>query len=84
MEYMAQQMDSLIEGSQVNYLEFAEETTERIQKFIDDHRYSWTVEDIVNEYRNKFVIGDYISYSAKNIITNFIKEFEYLTGLKKQ
>lgn len=83
MEYMAQQMDSLIEGSQVNYLEFAEETTERIQNFIDDHRYSWTVEDIVKEYRTKFVIGDYISYSAKNIITNFIKELELLTGLKK-
>ena len=49
--YMANQMDSLIENGLHQMDEFINDLDNRIEKFIKENGYTWTVEEIVKEYR---------------------------------
>jgi len=68
---MANQMDSLIEGGLHQMDEFINDLNDRIELFIKENNYDWTVEKIVTEYREKYSKGYYVSFTCKNVIENF-------------
>jgi hypothetical protein len=72
-EYMAGQMDNLIEaGLQQMEHEF-EELTEKIDAYIKECRYTWTVKSIIEQYQKR-VRGEYISHTAKEVVLKFENE----------
>lgn len=81
MEYMQNQMDNLITASEHYYDAFCDELDKKIQSFIDENRYTWTVEDVYKEYREKYCKGEYISYTSKKIIENFKTDLAKATGI---
>lgn len=82
MEYMQNQMDNLIEGSQHQFDEYCKQTDKAISDFINVNGYTWTVEDIYKEYTEKYCKGDYISYTAKKVIEKFKDDLAKITGIK--
>lgn len=84
MEYMQNQMDNLITASEYQYDAFCDKLDKNIQKYINENKYTWTVEDIYKEYREKYCKNIYISYTAKKIIDKFKCDLEKATGLKKE
>ena len=80
MEYMQNQMDNLIIASEHYYDAFCDELDKKIQTFIDDNRYTCTVEYVYEEYRNHCK-GKYIRYASKKIIENFKTDLAKATGI---
>lgn len=78
MSYMENQMDNLIEASQHQYEEFCQKTHAEIQAFISEKGYTWTVESIIKEYREKYSKGIYVSHTAKIIIEKFKQQLSKL------
>lgn len=79
--YMANQIDCLIENGLHQMDEFMEDLSNRINKYIKDSRYSWTVEEIIEEYREKYTQGFYVSFTGRDIIENFEEDLIKATGL---
>ena len=82
--YMANQMDCLIESGLHQMDEFINDLNNRIDKYIKDSRYSWTVEEIVKEYREKYTQGIYVSFTGRDIIENFEEDLVKATGLSRK
>lgn len=80
---MQNQMDWLIEASEYQYEQYCEETNRLIENYIKENRYTWTVEDIFNEYRNKYCKNYYVSFTANKIIKEFEERLIKITGIKK-
>ena len=78
---MANQMDSLIESGLYQMDEFINDLDCRIEKFIKDNGYTWKVEDIVKEYREKYTQGFYVSFTCKKVIENFKEDLAKSTGI---
>jgi len=68
---MANQMDSLIENGSHQMDEFINDLYNRIEKFIKENGYTWTVEEIVKEYRERYTQEFYVSFTCKKVIENF-------------
>lgn len=83
MEYMQNQMDNLITASEYQYDAFCDKVDESISDYIKENGYTWTVEDIYKEYREKYCKGYYISYTAKKIIEKFKDDLVKVTGISK-
>lgn len=79
--YMANQMDSLIENGLHKMDEFLTDLENRIETFIKENKYDWTIEEIVKEYREKYSKGYYVSFTCKNIIENFKDDLARSTGI---
>jgi NurA-like 5'-3' nuclease len=79
--YMANQMDDLIENGFHQLDEFWKDLDRRIEKFIQDNNYTWTVEQIVKEYTEKHTQGFYVSFSCCKIIEHFKEDLHKATGL---
>jgi len=69
--YMANQMDSLIESGLHQMDEFINDLENRIELFIKENKYDCTIEEIVKEYREKYSKGYYVSFTCKNVIEFF-------------
>lgn len=79
--YMANQMDNLITNGIHQYEAFIEDLDNRIEAFIKENGYTWTVQDIVTEYREKYSKGFYVSYTCKKVIEHFKDDLKKSTGL---
>ena len=80
MEYMQNQMDNLITASIHQYEVFYDKWCLDIEEFINENSYTWTVEDIFEQYR-KYHKGEYISYTAKRTVERFKEDLEKLTAI---
>jgi hypothetical protein len=72
-EYMAGQMDRLIEASQYQMEQEYDEMCECIDVYIKECNYTWTVEKIIEQY-HKRMRGEYISHTAKDVVIKFENE----------
>ena len=79
--YMANKMDSLIESGLYQMDEFITDLDNRIEKFIKENGYTWAVEQIVKEYREKYTQGFYVSFTCKKVIENFKEDLAKATGI---
>lgn len=79
--YMQNQMDDLITNGLNQMDEFISDLDNRIEAFIKENGYTWTIEDIVTEYREKYSKGIYVSYTCKKVIENFKDDLKKATGL---
>lgn len=79
--YMANQMDSLIENGLHQMDEFITDLDNRIEKFIKENGYTLTVEQIVKEYRERYTQGFYVSFTCKKVIENFKEDLAKATGI---
>lgn len=79
--YMANKMDSLIENGLHQMDEFVNDLDNNIEKFIKENGYTWTVEQIVKEYREKYMQGFYVSSTCKKVIENFKEDLAKSTGI---
>jgi len=81
--YMQNQMDDLITRGQLQHDEFCADFDIRVSEYIKEKGYSWTVDDIVKQYREKYCLGGYVSHTCKNVIEKFKKDLEIVTGTRK-
>ena len=83
--YMAGQMDNLIEAGLQQMEHEYEELTERIETYLKECRYTWDVKSIIEQYQKR-VRGEYISHTAKDVVTKFENELHkfYNYGLYEQ
>jgi len=79
--YMANQMDSLIENGSHQMDEFINDLYNRIEKFIKENGYTWTVEEIVKEYRERYTQEFYVSFTCKKVIENFEEDLAKSIGI---
>jgi hypothetical protein len=79
--YMQNQMDDLITNGLHQMDAFIEDLDNRIEEFIKENGYDWTVKDIVTEYREKYSKGCYVSYTCKKVIEHFKEDLKKSTGL---
>lgn len=82
MSIMENQMDNLMEYSAREYEQFCEDLDIDIFSFIIENGYSWTVEEIVKEYREKYTQGFYVSNTCLKVIEHFKGRLERSTGIK--
>lgn len=80
MSYMENKMDNLIESGIHAYEEYCRVLDLDIENYIKEKGYTWTVENILSEYLNKYCKGDYISHTAKDVIIKFKERLEKSTG----
>ena len=79
--YMANQMDSLIQNGMQEMDDFINDLNSRIELFINQNNYTWTVEEIVTEYIKKYSKGIYVSFTCKNVIETFKDDLFKSTGI---
>lgn len=79
--YMQNQMDDLITNGLHQMDEFITDLDNRIESFIKENSYTWTVQDIVTEYREKYSQGFYVSFTCKKVIEHFKEDLKKATGL---
>lgn len=72
---MQNQMDDLIESS--HWRKYEQYLHSDILQYIEECKYDWTVDEIVQEYF-KYKEGNYISYSSEKVILKFINELDKL------
>lgn len=73
--YMANQMDDLITAGIMQHEQNCKELYDDIETYIKECGYTWTVDDIIKEYREKYKAGYYVSYTCKEIIEKFKERF---------
>jgi hypothetical protein len=76
--YMANQMDDLITAGIMRHEQECEELAEQIETYIKECGYTWKVDDILKEYREKYKQGYYVSYTCKEIIKKFEERLIFL------
>lgn len=79
--YMAGQMDDLISNDINQYEAFIQDLDNRIEVFIKEHGYTWSVDDIVTEYRDKYSKGFYVSFTCRKVIEHFKDDLKKSTGI---
>jgi hypothetical protein len=79
--YMANKMDSLIENGLHQMDEFIYDLDNRIEAFIKENKYDYTIDEVVKEYIDKYSKGFYVSFTCKNIIDNFKDDLARSTGV---
>jgi len=79
--YMAGQMDDLISNGINQYEAFIQDLDNRIEVFIKEHGYTWSVDDIVTEYRDKYSKGFYVSFTCRKVIEHFKDDLKKSTGI---
>jgi len=79
--YMANQMDNLIESGLHQMDEFINDLDNRIELFIKENNYDLTVQEIVTEYIEKYTKGFYVSFTCKDVIENFKDDLYRATGV---
>lgn len=82
--YMANQMNNQIEVGLLQYDEFVKDLNVRIEKFIKERGYTWTPEEIVQQYVEMYSKGYYVSHTCKWVIEKFKEDLEKVTGIKKE
>ncbi len=75
--YMENQMDNLIEASEHLYDEKCNELDAKIEAYIKEKGYTWTVEGIIDKFRESEQ-GYYISHTAKDVVSKFSKDLKLL------
>ena len=78
---MQNQMDDLITNGLHQMDEFITDLDNRIWAFIEQNDYDFTVSEIVNQYREKYSKGYYVSYTCKKVIEHFKEDLKKATGL---
>jgi len=68
---MANQMDQQIENSQLQYEAFCDELENDISDYIKECDYTFLPSHILEEYREKYSKGIYVSYTTKIVIKRF-------------
>lgn len=64
--------------SRQGFMDFQkEELKKEISAFIEENGYTWTVEEILSEYHEKYSKGIYVSHTCKLIIKKFESELKY-------
>lgn len=79
--YMANQMDSLIENGLYQMDEFINDLNNRIEQFIKENRYTCTVETIVKDYIENYTKSKYVSFTCNKVIENFKEDLAKATGI---
>jgi hypothetical protein len=80
--YMANQMDDLIQNGIIQMDQFINDLDNRIGEFIKENNYSWTTQEIVKQYREKYSQGYYVSSTCKKVIEQFKEDLAKSTGIK--
>jgi len=60
-------------------MEKIKEARHKIQSYIKRCGYTWTVDVIIEQYQKK-QRGEYISFTAKDVVSRFDKELDILTS----
>jgi hypothetical protein len=71
---MANKMSEQIEASEYHYEQACEKLNEDIAAYIKECGYTWTVEEIIKQYREQYKKGYYVSFTCKEIIKKFESE----------
>jgi hypothetical protein len=79
--YMQNQMDDQIEASKYYHEEFCNNLESNISNFIKENNYTWTVDEIIKEYTEKYTKGFYVSFTCKKIIEKFKDDLKKSTGI---
>lgn len=79
--YMQNQMDDLITNGLHQMDEFISDLDNRIELFIKENGYTFTVYYIVEKYRNQYSKGFYVSHTCKKVIEHFKHDLKKSTGL---
>lgn len=69
--YMSTQMDSLIERGLKERDEFEEKLFTEIQAYIEQQKYDWKPIEIIDNYRQLYKGGFYVSFTCKDVILKF-------------
>jgi conjugal transfer/entry exclusion protein len=81
--YMQNQMDNLITAGMLQFDEFCLDLDSRIAEYIKQQKYTWTVGEIIKQYREKYCNNYYVSSTCKDVIEKFSKDLEIATGMRK-
>ncbi len=76
--YMANQIDNLISAGLHQRDEFEDLLWNDMATYIKECGYTWKVQDIIDEYREKYTKGFYTSFSAKQVIKHFEERLKKL------
>ncbi len=68
---MANKMDDLITAGLMQRDEFEEIMCKDMEAFIKKSGYTWTVQNIINHYREDYSKGNYVSHTCKIVILKF-------------
>lgn len=79
--YMQNQMDDLITNGLHQMDEFISDLDNRIEIFIKENNYTWTVDEILKEYREKYTKGFYVSFTCQKVIEHFKDDLKKSTGI---
>lgn len=79
--YIQNQMDDLITNGLHQMDEFISDLDNRIELFIKQNGYTWTVQEILTEYREKYSQGIYVSFTCKKVIEHFREDLKKATGI---
>lgn len=82
--YMQNQMGNLIESGLQQYDKFCKDVDIRIEKFIKERGYTWTHEEIIQQYIEMYSKGYYVSHTCRLVIENFKEDLEKVTGIKSK
>ena len=79
--YMANQMSDLIERGLHEMDAFIDDMYAKIEAFIKENGYTWTVGEIIKAYREDYTKGFYVSHTCKKVIENFKEDLFKATGI---
>ena len=74
---MEQKMQEQMEGSEYAHQQAYENVCEKIENYIKDCNYTWTVKEVFEQYW-KYKRNEYISFTANDIVDKFNNEIEKL------
>ncbi|KMT22988.1 hypothetical protein [Clostridium cylindrosporum] len=75
---------TLEHGFKINrYMAIIREKRIKIESFIKENGYSYTVEEVVEAYKNQWIEGPYFKDSMKHCIKNLAKEIEVFINCTK-